>query len=43
VENPHGVERGVRGVWLDGAEQAGGAIELADDGGTHAVRVVMGR
>src|SRR5262249_30073578 len=42
VENPHGVERSVGGVWLDGVAQAGREIELADDGGTHTVRVVMG-
>ncbi|MGE5755186.1 MAG: GH36-type glycosyl hydrolase domain-containing protein, partial [Planctomycetaceae bacterium] len=42
VENPAGVERGVRGVMLDGEPCAAGAVALADDGREHAVRVVMG-
>jgi cyclic beta-1,2-glucan synthetase len=42
VENPTGVERGVRSVTLDGAEVAGGVVALADDGRRHEVRVVMG-
>jgi cyclic beta-1,2-glucan synthetase len=42
VENPQGVERGVRRVELDGAAQEGGEIGLVDDGKRHEVRVVMG-
>jgi cellobiose phosphorylase len=42
VENPSGVERGVRSVTLDGVEVAGGVVPLADDGRWHEVRVVMG-
>jgi cyclic beta-1,2-glucan synthetase len=42
VENPSGVERGVRGVELDGTPAAEGVIQLADDGRTHEVKVVMG-
>jgi cyclic beta-1,2-glucan synthetase len=43
VENPHGAERGVAFVELDGAPVAGGApIPLADDSLTHHVRVVLG-
>ncbi|HEX8776920.1 MAG TPA: glycosyl transferase family 36 [Rhodanobacter sp.] len=43
VENPHGVCRGVAGVELDGKPlPAGEAIALADDGGEHALRVVLG-
>jgi cyclic beta-1,2-glucan synthetase len=42
VENPRGVERGVKGVWLDGRAQSDGVIELIDDGGNHQVRVEMG-
>jgi cyclic beta-1,2-glucan synthetase len=42
VGNPGGVERGVRGVTLDGNPVADGAVPLADDGGTHEVRVTMG-
>jgi cyclic beta-1,2-glucan synthetase len=41
VENPNGVEQGVREVWLDG-ERVEGPIPLADDGRQHDVRVVMG-
>ena len=46
VENPRGVSRGVASVELDGEARcavAGGAtIPLADDGGTHRVRIVLG-
>jgi cyclic beta-1,2-glucan synthetase len=42
VENAHGVEQGVRGVWVDGEPQEGGGIDLKDDGRTHEVRVEMG-
>ncbi len=42
VENARGVESGVRGTWVDGELQAGGEVELKDDGGTHEVRVEMG-
>jgi len=44
VENPQGVARGVSSVELDGAPLAGGSmhIQLADDGTTHHVRVVLG-
>jgi cyclic beta-1,2-glucan synthetase len=43
VQNPSGVARGVSSVEVDGvpfAEQAG--IPLADDGGEHRVRIVLG-
>jgi cyclic beta-1,2-glucan synthetase len=40
VENPHGVEHGVREVWLDGEQIP--SIALHDDGRPHEVRVVMG-
>jgi cyclic beta-1,2-glucan synthetase len=37
------VERGgAPGVWLDGSAVEGGEVRLADDGRTHAVRVVLG-
>ena len=41
---PQGVARGVSSVELDGAPLAGGGmhIQLADDGATHHVRVVLG-
>ncbi len=44
VENPAGVSRGVKGAELDGVEIADAAarIPLADDGGVHRVRVVLG-
>jgi cyclic beta-1,2-glucan synthetase len=42
VENPQGVERGVRTVAVDGRPVADGVIALADDGQRHEVRVQMG-
>jgi cyclic beta-1,2-glucan synthetase len=45
VSNPHGVNRGVFEVILDGAvlSRGGGAkVSLVDDGGSHHVQVVLG-
>jgi cyclic beta-1,2-glucan synthetase len=43
VENPHGVSRGIASVEVDGQELTGGdPIQLADDGATHRVRIVLG-
>jgi cyclic beta-1,2-glucan synthetase len=42
VENPAGVERGVRGVTVDGQTPANGAVPLNDDGQVHEVKVVLG-
>ena len=43
VENPLGVGRGVASLRLDGADvTAGRPLPLTDDGGLHAVRVVLG-
>jgi cyclic beta-1,2-glucan synthetase len=42
VENPDGVEMGVRRVEVDGKELPGGEIRLVDDGATHEVLVVLG-
>ena len=42
VENPARVEHGVKEVRVDGQVQSEGVIRLADDGGTHEVRVLMG-
>ena len=44
VENPHGETRGVSSVDLNGAPLASGSkyIQLADDGATHHVRVILG-
>ena len=41
VENPEGVNRGVRAIELDGAAVTGD-IALADATGVHQVRVVLG-
>jgi cyclic beta-1,2-glucan synthetase len=43
VENPDGVERGVRSVTLDGVVVSDGLVSLADDGETHQVAVRMGQ
>ncbi|MBO0698572.1 MAG: glycosyl transferase family 36, partial [Zavarzinella sp.] len=43
VENPQGVELGVREVCLDGTAVPDCAIRLTDDQKTHEVRVVLGR
>jgi cyclic beta-1,2-glucan synthetase len=42
VNNPHGVENGVKGMWLDGVVQESSEFNLVDDGGKHEVRVEMG-
>jgi cyclic beta-1,2-glucan synthetase len=43
VENPHGIGRGVASIQVDGRPVAGNSyIQLADDGATHQVRVVLG-
>ncbi|MCM3869582.1 MAG: hypothetical protein ND895_02635 [Pyrinomonadaceae bacterium] len=42
VENPLAVHRGVLTLELDGALQLAAEIQLADDGQTHTVRVVLG-
>ncbi len=44
VENPNGVSRGVASRELDGRTLADDdiAIQLVDDGATHAIRVVLG-
>jgi cyclic beta-1,2-glucan synthetase len=42
VENPDGVQSGVREVLVDGETQADGAIPLVDDGDEHDVRVILG-
>jgi cyclic beta-1,2-glucan synthetase len=42
VENPHGLNRGVAEVELDGQPLQGVEIPLSDDGTAHRVRVVMG-
>jgi cyclic beta-1,2-glucan synthetase len=42
VENPQGVNRGIRQVLLDGNLIPGSQIPLVEDGQLHDVRVVMG-
>ncbi len=42
VENPDGVQSGVREVLVDGETQSDGSIPLADDGVAHEVRVILG-
>jgi cyclic beta-1,2-glucan synthetase len=42
VENPDGVNRGVRRIEVDGVDCTGRDIPLVDDGAEHAVRVVLG-
>jgi cyclic beta-1,2-glucan synthetase len=44
VENPHGVNRGVSLVELDGKTLPGGPsrVPLVDDGRSHPVRVILG-
>jgi cyclic beta-1,2-glucan synthetase len=42
VENPHGAERGISSVTLDGWACADGVIQLTDDGGPHEVVVILG-
>jgi cyclic beta-1,2-glucan synthetase len=42
VENPNGVNRGVKLVEIDGVAAAGQDIPIANDGAEHAVRVVLG-
>jgi len=42
VENPHAVSGGTISIEMDGIKLAINRIELADDGETHAVRIVLG-
>jgi cyclic beta-1,2-glucan synthetase len=42
VENPEGVNRGVKRITLDGEERAREGIPLTDDGQHHDVHVLMG-
>jgi cellobiose phosphorylase len=42
IENPNGVEKGVKDVSVDGAPMEGNLVRAIGDGKTHKVRVVMG-
>ena len=43
VDNPHGLNRGVARVEVDGEKLASSEIELADDGKQHEVRITLER
>jgi len=43
VDNPEGVNRGVRQILLDGAAAPNGVIPLVADGQRHQVQVVLGQ
>jgi cyclic beta-1,2-glucan synthetase len=43
VENPQGVNQGVMRVELDGQPLSGPWIQIAENSGSHAVRVVLGK
>ncbi len=42
IENPNGVEKGVRELYVDGAPVQGNLVRAIGDGKTHKVRAVMG-
>lgn len=42
IENPRGVEHGVKSVYVDGKEITGNLVKPFGDGRSHKVRVVMG-
>jgi cyclic beta-1,2-glucan synthetase len=42
IENPEGVNRGVRQIMLDGISLTDNRIPLIDDGSQHEIRVLMG-
>jgi cyclic beta-1,2-glucan synthetase len=42
VDNPDGVEHGVRTVTVNGEQASPGEVVLVDDGKMHEVRVTMG-
>jgi cyclic beta-1,2-glucan synthetase len=42
VDNPDGVNRGVRQILLDGSDAPNGVIPLVDDAQCHQVKVVLG-
>ncbi|HZM90040.1 MAG TPA: glucoamylase family protein [Blastocatellia bacterium] len=41
VENPHGLNRGVSRIEVDGVQTDSGEIALADDGKHHSVRITL--
>jgi cellobiose phosphorylase len=42
IENPKGVEKGVRELYVDGELVSGNLVKTIGDGKTHKVRVIMG-
>jgi cellobiose phosphorylase len=42
VENPDGINRGIREIFLDRISFPGNRIPLTDDGGEHNIHVLMG-
>ena len=42
VENPAGVNRGVKRLEVDGVDRTGHDVPILDDGAEHHVRVVLG-
>jgi cellobiose phosphorylase len=43
VENPQGVNGGVKSIELDGHQLSDGVVPIAEQSGTHQVRVVLGK
>ena len=43
IENPKGMEQGVKEIWVDGKKIEGKLIKPHKDGKSHKVRVVMGK
>ena len=41
VENPHGLNKGVPRIEIDGVHTAADGIELVDDGKHHVVRITI--
>jgi cellobiose phosphorylase len=42
VQNPNGVSKGVKEIFIDGQSQASNLIPLFEDGEEHSVIVIMG-
>ncbi len=42
IENPRGVEKGIKELYVDGRSVRGNVVEFIGDGKTHKVRAVMG-
>ena len=42
IENPHGVEKGLKELYVDGAPVEGNLVGVIGDGKTHKVRAVLG-